>query len=217
MKERAVAAEFYDSTSTLFGGEPALEFVWKLADDRNRALIERLAKRDLYKRIFEARLGDIGEAGEYYAIRAEFLPEKRVEMASKIEKRILDSIAKRMADRSRVTVTSINEDEAKRRYDEVSHLNLPLVVVDFPVRGVSEEKNYPGEINDPARKYLASHVQAAKARRNLFLTVRKLQSEIASVRIFAAKELHELVVRYLEPKEIQQCVESVVHRLKIDE
>lgn len=51
--------------------EPALDLLWQFAEPAERALVERLAKRDLYKRIFEMRVGELGQLTSYAALKAE--------------------------------------------------------------------------------------------------------------------------------------------------
>ena len=88
-----------------------------------------------------------------------------------------------------------------------------MVVIDFPVRGIPEEKNHPKEVGDPERKYISGSRKTlpgmgAQRHRTVFVTVRNLQIGIASVRVFVDKTLHDLVIRYLDPADINGCVEE---------
>lgn len=215
MQRRSLPRDFLKGAPPIFTDERALEFVWKFADDKNRRLLERITRRDLYRRVFEARLGDLGDLGNYHALRTEFMPENRPSMAANLEKAFLDSIYKAMSQRG--PIESISEDEARRRYQDLQKSDIPRVVVDLPIRGISEERNVPSEISDPARKYLSGYVRTVHGKRNALQTMRTLQTQIASIRVFAAPELHELVVRYLNPDAVQACVESVVPRIKASE
>jgi len=210
---KSIPKEFSDQPPASLSNERALEFIWKFADNSIRLLVERIGRRDLYKRVFEVKLGDLGVHGDYAAIRAEMLPTMRVELANNLEERFLDSVRKAMSERG--PTESISEAEAKKRHDELRIKNVSHIVIDFPVRGISEERNFPAEIGDPARKYLAGPVKSRSERRSVFHTVRQLQTQIASVRVFAAPELHELITRYLDPSDVQACVESVIRCLQI--
>lgn len=215
MRSKAVPRDFFKEAPAVFAGERALEFLWKFAEDKNRALLERIARRDLYKRVFEARLGDFEGWVDYHALKAEFMPKFRPSIAAELERRFLDSIYKTMTQRG--PIESISEDEARRRYQELKKPDVPLVVVDLPVRGIPEEKNVPSVIGDPARKYISGYVRSGHGKKNVLYTVRDLQSQIAAIRVFAAPELHELIVRYLNPQDVQTCVESVVDRIRVSE
>ncbi|HST21230.1 MAG TPA: protein kinase [Blastocatellia bacterium] len=210
---RATPKEFSDQPPASLSNERALEFIWKFADDSIRLLVERIGRRELYKRVFEVKLGDLGVHGDYSAIRAEMLPDRRVRLAEELEERFLDSVRKAMSQRG--PTESISEAEAKKRHDALRVKTVSHIVIDFPVRGISEEKNFPAEIGDPARKYLAGPVKPTGERRSVFHTVKQLQTQIASVRVFAAPELHELITRYLDPSDVQACVESVIRCLQI--
>jgi hypothetical protein len=89
----------------------------------------------------------------------------------------------------------------------------PLVVVDFPTRGVAEEQNFPREVGDPARKYISSPIPPPEPRA-IFKRVKHLQEEIAHVRVFAAPELHQLVLRYLTPEDVLDCVRSQIPAIR---
>jgi hypothetical protein len=190
LKGRALPKDFFLEPPANIATEKALSFVWRFADDRNRSILERLANRQLYKRVFEVKLGDLGGHIDYSTLKNDLMPQNRVVLADKLEDRMIDSIHKSMAERG--PRESVSENEAKKRHEEISMKSVPRIVIDFPVRGIPDEKNFPGEIGDPARKYLSGPVNQSIPRRNVFYTVRTLQSEIASLRIFAAEELHEL-------------------------
>jgi hypothetical protein len=49
---------------------------------------------------------------------------------------------------------------------------------------------------------------------NIFDVVRRLQEHMATFRVFVAPELHELVIRYLTPPQIQEAVFDVVDSLR---
>lgn len=190
----------------------SLEFVWRLSEDRDRRLLERLVRREIYKRVFEIRVGDIGGNTEFSAIKAELNPTKRVRLATELEELFLNTINRKMVDRAGRTDTT-SELAARTRMTTLRTHEVPRVVIDFPTRGISEELNWPQEIGDPARKYLGSP-QRGKHPDNVFTVVRKMQLDMASVRIFAAPELHELVIRYLDPADVRVCVDSVIPLLR---
>ena len=212
MKSGLPAAFFSDPPAEL-AQEHALEFIWKCADRRNRDLIERLARRRLFKRVFELRIGDLGEQGDYSALASALVAERRVILCDKMEGRFLDAVYKKMVQRG--PIESVSESEARARHGALVKKEFPLVVLDFPIRGIPEERNFPQEISDPARKYISGSRYGAVLGRNVFHTVKRLQVAIASLRVFAAPELHELIVRYLDPEDVQSCVESVLPGLKL--
>jgi HD superfamily phosphohydrolase/serine/threonine protein kinase len=205
--------EFNDEPPPTMAGERAIEFVWKFADDKLRRLLERVARRDLYKRIFEIKVSDLGDKGDYSALRNELEAAKRPSIASAIEERFLNAIYKAMAEKGpRDTAT---ENEARTRYQELSRREVPRVVIDFPTRGVPEEDNVPPELSDPARKYTAGRTGTPSAGGKVFHVVRNLQTQKATLRVFAADELHELVVRYLDPATVEACITEVIPRVRL--
>jgi hypothetical protein len=127
----------------------------------------------------------------------------------------LDAIHKKMQQRG--PIESASESEARQRHSELSKKAFPLVVLDFPTRGIPEERNFPRAVGDPARKYIAGRTGDRGAGRSVFPTVRSLQRSIATVRVVAPHELHELIVRYLDPQDVQDCVESVLPILKMQQ
>jgi hypothetical protein len=116
--------------------------------------------------------------------------------------------------REKGPTSSISEDAAKKRLDRLKQSNLPLVVLDFPVRGISKETNTPREIGDAVRKYFVIPTSSFVGDDDIFQVVRRLQQHMATVRVFASPELHELVVRYLNQAQIQKCVEEVVESIR---
>jgi hypothetical protein len=110
-------------------------------------------------------------------------------------------------------VVTETETEAKKRYDEIKTYKIPLVIIDFPVKGIPEEKNFPNEIGDASRKYLATHHKLAAGKKTVFQRIREMQCDIASIRIFVAPELHELITRYLDPSDVQACVEDAIPKI----
>lgn len=204
---------FFETSPAVLNNERALEFLWKFSDDSIRLLIERLAARDLYKRVFEVKLGDLGDSGDYSAVKGDLLPEKRIKISENLSQSFLDSIHTSMSQKG--PVVTATETEAKRRYDEIKSYKIPHVIIDFPVKGIPEEKNFPNEIGDASRKYLATHQKQASGKKTVFHMIKEMQSDITSIRVFVAPELHELITRYLDPSDVQACVEEAIPRIKI--
>lgn len=194
-------------------GERALEFVWKFSDDKVRLLLERVGKRDLYKRVYEIKVSDIGEKGDYSALKNELEADKRPDLAKEIEDRLLKAIYKAMSERG--PRDSTTEHEARTRYQELSRCELPRLVLDFPTRGVPDEDNVPPELSDPARKYTGGRIAGPPAGGKVFHVVRTLQTQRATLRVFAADELHELIVRYLDPMTVEACVTEVIPKVRM--
>lgn len=210
---KQLPAEFLDDPPAILAGERALEFVWKFSDDKLRRLLERVGGRDLYKRVFEIKVSDLGDKGDYSALKHDLEADKRPTLASSIEEKFLAAIYRGMSERGpRETVT---EDEARARYQELSRRDMPRVVVDFPTRGVPDEDNVPPELGDPARKYTAGRGATTSSGGKVFHVVRNLQTQRATLRVFVANELHQLIVRYLDPATVEACVIEVIPRIRV--
>ncbi len=204
-------SEFFDEPPASLGGERLLEFVWKFSEDGVRRLLDRLGRRDLYKRVYEVKVSDLGHLADYSALRSDLNPERRPSLAGDIGQRFLDAIHKTMAERG--PRESVAEDRARERLHALQGSTVPLVVIDFPTRGIPEELNFPPELGDPARKYIAArHSDSRRGR--IFHVVRELQTQKAMLRVFAAPELHELIVRYLDTPTVEACVGDVVPRIR---
>ncbi|MBL8215157.1 MAG: protein kinase [Bryobacterales bacterium] len=197
--------------SAPISGEPAIEFVYRFADDNTRLLLNRLLSRDLFKRVFEVRVGELGRRGDYSEIRSEFTAVKRTENAKQLQQKLLLAVDTAM--RRRGTRETITENAARERLDTLRKETMPLVVIDFPVRGVASDMNLPKEIGDSYRKYLPFPNQDRPEDDNVFHSVRQLQMQMAAVRIFASREFHELIIRYLRPDEIIGCVAEVMPKV----
>ncbi len=209
---RAVPQELAEDTPSLLNGERVLEFVWKFSNNSCRDLLTRLGSRDLYKRIFEVKVADLGPLGDYSALSNDLQAEHRPELAAKIQGKLLAAVYSEMT--SKGPVESATEEKARSRYQDLQKAKLPLVILDFPIKGISNERNFPPELGDPARKYLSGRPEQP-GRYNVFHVVRELQTQRATLRVFAAPELHELVVRYLAPSSVEACVAEVIERIRV--
>jgi hypothetical protein len=198
----------------IVASEPAFEFVWRFAEDSVRDLLLRLASRSLYKRILDFPLGELGESAEYARMQREFVGSMRITHADEISKNLINAIDKtiRLGGNRRITTS---ESAARTRVQSLGSLTFPLVVIDFPTRGLPEETNFPTLISDPNRKYFSIPPQTRDQDFRIFHDIRRLQARNASVRVFAAPELHELVLRYLEPKDVRECVGESIPMLRL--
>jgi HD superfamily phosphohydrolase len=193
--------------------EPALDFIWRFADSRDRKLIERIATRNLYKRVYEIRTGELGQDVDYSSLQTKLSPNERVSIAELLEKFFISAIEKKIAVKHGPT-DSVSEARAREIAGSLAASGIPLVVVDYPIKGIPDEKNYPLEIGDAARKYIAGRVAKINPPRDVFNRVRRLQIEIATVRVFAEPDLHELIIRYLEPSDVEDCVYAAMSFIK---
>ncbi len=189
----------------------ALEFIWRFADSPTRKLLSRLAKRDIYKRIFEIKVEELPNI-DFSTIKSKLTPNQRAMLAKALEERFLVGIYKKLQDSSPDT-ESTSTSEARDLLVELRKKDMPRIVIDFPSQGISEETNWPREISDPARKYIGS-LQRGERVNNIFNTTKKMQLDMASVRIFAAPELHDLIIRYLSPADIKIQIDEVIPILR---
>lgn len=194
--------------------EPSLDFAWHFAEERNRLLLERVAERNLYKRVYEIRTIELTKAIQYSSLQERLAPNKRPVIAESLEEFFLRAIHKKISQKHG-PVESSSESQARSLAQRLKESELPLVVVDYPVRGIPDEKNIPCEIGDPSRKYISGLFPGATSNRDVFINVRQLQIDSASVRVFAEPELHQLIVRYLDPGEVQSCVLEAMPFLEI--
>lgn len=187
--------------------ERAVHFAWLFADRGIRELLERLAKRDLYKRVYEIRLGDLPINRAYEAVSALFSGRGQVSLAEQLQKNFKCKITDALKDerRRRLDVEAVKEQMAQLEKQE-----LPLILADFPTKGLPEETNFPPEIGDASRKYVSGNATGLERGKKAFAAIRQLQYESASVRVFAAPKLHELIVRVLNAGEIEDCVAAAM-------
>ena len=195
--------------------EPALEFIWSVADQRNRRLIERIASRQLYKRAFETRPREHARPKDYSALQQEFAPGRREAIAKSIETLFLRSIERKIAERYGPT-ESISEAKAREIAAQLQTSEIPLIVIDYPILGVPDEANIPAEIGDAFRKYISGPEEGPIRGRAVFDNVRHLQIDIATVRVFAEPTLHQLIIRYLNPDDVRACVFDAMPFLRRD-
>lgn len=207
--EGRLPAGFKDIPPADVAAERALEIPWRFADVSNRHLLEDLARRRLYKRVFELRLGDQTNP-DYSAMRELLQPYRRPDLASKIANVLLDAVNREMQSKAGAAVETVSEFKARERHQELQAHPAPLVVLDFPVRGIPDEHNVPHEIADSARKYISGYGQKASSRQNVFNHVRAMQVNAACLRIFVEPRLHELVIRYLNPSHVRKCIEAAI-------
>jgi len=215
VKDRKLPPGFFEQRSTVDAvfQEPALDFLWRCAADDDRALVELLGRRRLYKRAFELRVSELGARGDYSMLCSELSPEKRVSKAEAIQRSLRDTVANRM--RRREARDTATEEAAQKRFDKTSLLTIPLVVVDFPTQGVPREPNVPLELPDHERKYFLMAPRGSSSEGGLFQRVRDLQSGIAVLRVYVHPTLHELIIRYLSQKDIWECIEDLIPAMKL--
>lgn len=154
--------------------------------------------------MFELRLGELGDKGDYEQFKSHYSPEKRTQIADSIQTAFLDGILNQMRERGPRESTS--EKAANKRLQELRGSDTPLVVIDFPTRGISSEANIPKEIGDALRKYFVMPTRGVSKEDNVFHIVRRLHQQLATLRVFAAPELHELLLRYMDTPAIQGIV-----------
>jgi serine/threonine protein kinase len=193
--------------------EPAIEFAWRFASEPIRRLLLRLAHRTVYKRVFDFRMGELGERADYSLMRQEFIGTQRTRHAARIQEYLFNKIDSRIRERGKRAVTQ-SESAARERLQELTSEPTPLVVIDFPIRGLPEEDNLPMEIGDPQRKYFSMPARADAYGTSVFHQVRRLQIQNAAVRVFAASEFHELIVRYLNADDVRACVAEAIPQLR---
>lgn len=212
-KKISIPTSFFEDPSPELVGERALEFLWKCSEDPIRELIEKLARRELFRRVFEIQIGDLGEQGDYSAMREVFDVKQRISLCRRLTKAFLDAVQKEIQQKG--GTASVSDNAARRRHAELSKKESPLIVVDFPMRGIAKDINFPRAIGDPERKYISGRSEGSSSGRSVFHIVRRLQIANASVRVFAERDLHELIVRYLEPRDVQEVTESVLPLLRV--
>lgn len=214
LRRRHIPEEFFEEAPSFLISEKVIEFVWKFANDNIRALLQRLGQRDLYKRVFELKISELGEYGDYSALKSDLPSHKRPELAMSLQNIFMNAIDKKIRQKETATVQSIAEAKAHEVHYNLRGSAQPLVVIDFPMRGIPNERNFPHEIGDSSRKYLSGAENLANQAK-VFHTFRDLQMQKAALRVFAAPELHELIIRYLDPMNIRACVEEVIEKIKV--
>jgi hypothetical protein len=146
-------------------------------------------------------------------MREAFDVKNRIALCTRLRKAFLDTVHTEIQQKGETE--SVSESAARRRYNELSKKQTPLIVIDFPMRGIAKDVNFPRAIGDPERKYISGRSEASSVSRSVFHMVRRMQMENASVRVFAERDLHELIIRYLEPRDVQKVTESVLPILKV--
>jgi HD superfamily phosphohydrolase len=202
---------FREETASI-AADRTLEFVWKISSDPMREFLDRLATRSLFKRVFELRVGELGAQGDYSALATALSPSRRLEKARALQKAFLVSTYRKMQEKG--PTHSVSESDARKTHQELQAARIPLLVLDFPTRGIPEERNFPLAIGDPARKYIAGRGGDPAGIQTVFHAVKRLQLEIAALRIFVEPDLHGLIVRYLEPHDVRACADEAIGEIR---
>jgi HD superfamily phosphohydrolase len=190
--------------------EPALDFVWQFGNASIRELIERLAQRKIYKRVYEIPLGQLNEP-DYTAIAHELSGPSRLNIAKELQVLFFNEISEKLRGFEKET-TEKSAIEAHDILGKLKKMIVPLIILDFPTR-VIKEYNVPSELEDSVRKYLPIIHSSPKAA-NIVSMIWQLQKNIATVRVFAEPLLHELIIRYLDPDIIHNCIVSKISSLR---
>lgn len=181
-KNSSLQNSFLRQAPSLLKDEKALEFIWRISGDGIRRLVEMLGKRDLYKRIYEIKVGELGIEGGYTLLKSKLKQKEKITISKRIADKFLRSVYKKMIEKG--PSQSLSEDEAKKRYDDIQKSNLPLIIIDFPLIGIPNEKNFPTQIGDPSRKYITGKVMDGGNKNIIFVQVKHLQEQIAALRVF---------------------------------
>jgi HD superfamily phosphohydrolase len=205
---------FFIEPPDLVAREPALEFLWQFIDEDMRGLVLRIAKRDLHKRVFEMTLDELGERADYSAMCAELSGVKRIQKANDLRRNLIAKVDAKM--RKRGPRETVSENAARDQLQKIRGDKSPVVVIDFPIRGLPEERHFPKEIGDAYRKYFTLATQKRSDANSIFHVVRERQKLIAAVRVFATNELHELIIRYLDPEDIRACIVEVLPAIRTE-
>lgn len=208
--KQTIPTTLWDEPPLSVGSEPALDFVWQFGDQSVRELLERLAERKLYKRVFEINLGQLKDP-DYTAIATELSGPSRLGKSKELETKLFDAIMERLRG-SEETSTIKSVTEAHTCLNRLRRMQVPLVILDFPTR-VTRDYNLPKELEDPVRKYLPI-VSSSRKGGDIVSKIWALQKDIATVRIFAEPDLHDLITRYLNPDLIKENVELVIKSLQ---
>ncbi len=133
-------------------------------------------------------------------------PASRIVYAARLQEVLIDAAKRSLATRSQGASIGML-DALQQRIGEVECMIEPLVVIDFPSRGIPKEPNAPTEIGDALRKYFAVGGRPATKEFDL---ARRMQMDHATLRVYAAPELHEMLLRFLPSNEVERIVRSTL-------
>lgn len=191
-----------------------LTFLWKLAEDKERRLVEDLCIRNYYKRVFEIPLGSL--SGESWVkLRETFRSRERLQFQEDISSKLTALLRTAIQDASKVR-ESITKDRALEEMEEIAS-SCHCFLVDLPTRGWAAGGDDPIFVSDYKRRYFRANAGGVEGFEMGSLWSRHLYDmmrEIAFFRVFCEPRIHRILNRVLTAKEISNALLQIIPILK---
>lgn len=196
-----------------YGEDSAIQFVWKLADDKERQLLRDLTERRLYRRVFEIPLSELTESN-WMELRKKMQSRSiRLKLLERVSD-ALDSLLRSQIQDQSLVRESVVEDKMLARMSEVVGTRYPFVI-DLPTRGMLADGQAPGAVVDYKRRHFRADVAREEARRSRLWSeyMPRMMREIAFFRVYAEPEMHELIRTVLDADSITEAITECLPEL----
>ncbi len=191
-----------------------LTFFYRLADGKDRRLVEDLCTRNYYKRLFEVPLGALAE-DSWMGLRDNFLGPQRLEFQNHVNSVLVNLLRTAIQDASQAR-ESLRRDRTLEEMEEIAG-SSHCFLVDLPTRGWTAGGDAPLFVSDYKRRYFRADAGGAEGFEMSSLWSRHLSGmmrEIAFFRVFCEPRLHRILTRVLSANEIDNAMVEAVPGLR---
>jgi len=194
------------------GGAPAdlsIDYFYQLGPQGTRNVLGALAGRKIYKRLFEVPFSKVKNLTK--VIEKIKDADKRKQLTLDLNEGIKKALVAGIQDskESKYSFDASTSPSQVLEWDE-DHINI---VLDAPVRAIDVAGSSPLVVADYRRKY--SHLGRDVSERNdsgvSAESIQSILKEAAYFRVFSHPDIHDLILRYVDPIQLSETISRVAN------
>lgn len=212
--EKRLLTESLPASSSRYGSDRTIQFLYKLSTDKERELIKDLVNRSYYKRCYEVSLAPLPEH-QRNELAKRFSGERRKETQQAIEEALLQLLRSKIQSQSEIRVTEA-VDIIRLKVDEIAS-SKHCFLADLPLRGWQAGGNAPAFVSDYKRRYFGVTAGMDRPHEKAALwseTVGEMMRTITFFRVFCEPSLHQVFTRYASAITIHDALVQVIPELR---
>lgn len=193
-----------------YAEDRTIQFIWKLATGKSRALLNDLIMRNYYKRVLEIPLSEFSEEGRMY-LRETLKGNSRLVLQRRIEESLLNLLRSTIQDQLEVR-ESLIEDKVLTKTEEIARARFAFII-DLPLSGWTVTDDDPYFVSDYKRRHFrtASGTRDSIERASLWSQhIGPMMRRVAFFRVYCEPDLHSIVRKILSTQAIQNSVAELI-------
>jgi serine/threonine protein kinase len=203
--------------SSKYAKDDSLVFLWKLATEKARTLLENLIMRSYYKRVLEIPLSDLTEKQMLF-LRDSLRGANRIRFRERLEASLIKTLRTAIQDQM-TTRESLRTDKVLEELETLA-AERTTFVVDLPLRGWIAGGDPPFFVSDFKRRHFRSTVGGItgghKGSRLWSEYLPAMMREIAVFRIYSEPAVHRIVTRVIGPDHIREALKDEFAELGVE-